>query len=95
RTHIRRKENSHHEIPVGHDDQGRASILPYSQTTRFYPGDLIHVSVRRRDGAIEIHGPYLVEMVIAGKYTLCMDDGTVVSVDGKTVFEESDLVEAV
>jgi hypothetical protein len=34
-------------------------------------------------------------MVIAGKYTLCMDDGMVVSVDGKTVFEESDLVEAV
>ncbi|KAE8142048.1 hypothetical protein BDV38DRAFT_177942 [Aspergillus pseudotamarii] len=89
------KENRHHEAPVGYDDQGRASILPYSQTTRFYPGDLVHVSVRRCHDAIETHGPYLVEMVISGKYTLCMDDGTEVSVDGKTVFEESDLVEAV
>jgi hypothetical protein len=66
-------------------------MLTISKTSRFRPADRVYV-IRNPDGSSARHGPYMIEMVVGERrYTLCMDDGTPVAIEGNNTFEETNL----
>ncbi|KAJ5374233.1 hypothetical protein N7517_006239 [Penicillium concentricum] len=84
---------NHREIsPIANlIDDGRAEILPYKNKGRFYPADWVYVLLPNPDGTVARHGPYMIEMVTGGQYSVCDDDGNPIAIGGKKLFKESEV----
>lgn len=73
------------------DDVSNLWLILFHQRGSFFPADWVYVVPHNPVGSITHHGPYMVQMVMEGKYSLCSEDGMPVAVGGREFFEEEEL----